>query len=405
MLLIKNIAQLLTLDPHRKGELGEIDDAALVIDDAKIVWCGKENDLPPFHLTNIIDAKKSLVLPGLIDCHSHLLFAGSRADEFLRRMNKESYEHIMALGGGIMSTVKATRAASEEELLSLCLMRADKILASGTTTLEAKSGYGLSAQEEIRHLSILKKVNESHLLDIHPTFLGAHVVPDEYKKNPHQYVKLVLEMLEQVVFERLAVDCDVFSESTAFSLKDSFTILHRAYELGMGLRAHVQQLGFSDGVKLLLRLPIKSISHADFLSEEDIGIIKASGVVVEALPFVSLFAPSSHKTPVSKLLLKEIPVALATDFNPGSAMCHDLLLAARLGVTLMGFSIKDALLGITRHAAMSLGRDDIGVLKLGAKADVLITNVKSTAELFYDWSNHPLIKVIKNGQLVKRRDF
>ena len=401
MLLIKNIKQLLSLDEAQSPKLGSINDAALVVDNERIAWCGKEHDLPQFHISKIIDARNSLVLPGLIDCHTHMIFAGTRPNEFAERMNGESYEAIMAKGGGIMNTVNATRAASDEELYALAHDRANKILANGTTTIEVKSGYGLNAGDELRILRLIKRLNEHHPLDLEPTFLGAHAVPIEFKNEPQRYVdKVVFPLLEQIACEKLALDCDVFCEQGAFSVNDAFAILHRAHELGMGLRAHVQQLGYSGGVSLLETLPIKSISHADYLSPEDFSIIKASGAVVEALPFASLFVPSPKHTPVKELIKNHIPVALATNFNPGSAMCHDLILAARLGVTYLGFSIEDAILAITRTAAQSLGREDIGSLKMGNKADVLITNSSSLNDFFYDWSKPCVHMVIKNGQVV-----
>lgn len=402
MLLINNIGTCATLDSHRDPKLGEIRDAAIVIDDDRIAWCGYEKEMPSFHINKRIDAKKCLVLPGLIDCHAHLIFAKGRADEFARRMNNESYEQIMAAGGGIMNTVQATREASDEELYRLALKRADQILAQGTTTMEAKSGYGLSLEDELRILRLIKKVNEQHPLDLHATFLGAHVVPAEYKQRSKDYVDIIVgPMLEAVAIEKLAIDCDVFCEEGAFSVADAEKILKRACNLGLGLRAHVQQLGHSGGVTLLQKLPIKSISHADFLSAEDVSIIKASGAVVEILPFASLFVRSKAKPPVELLLKADIKLALATDFNPGTAMCHDLLLAARLGITYLGFSVEQALIAITRTAACSLGRDDIGVLRQGNRADMLITNKASVNEFFYDWSNNPIRLVIKNGRLPK----
>lgn len=401
MLLITNIGTLATLDKKRDYKCGEIHSAAIVIDDDKIVWCGYQKELPRFRLTKTIDAKECLVLPGLIDCHTHIIFAKARADEFARRMNNESYEQIMSQGGGIMNTVTATRNASDEELYKEALLRADQILAQGTTTIEAKSGYGLTIDDELRILRIIKKVNETHPLDFHATFLGAHVVPTEFKPRAEHYLKMVIgPMLEAVALEKLAIDCDVFCEKGAFSTSDAEQILRRAFALGFGLRMHVQQLGYGDGISLLKKLPIKGISHADFLTAEDLSIIKASCAVVEILPFASLFVRSETKTPARLLLQNGVPLALATDFNPGTGMCHDLVLAARLGITYLGLNVEEALVAITRNAALSLGRSDIGVLALGNKADILITKVKSVNEFFYDWTKSPLRMVIKDGRVI-----
>lgn len=401
MLLIDNIGTLATLVANDQSMLGEIEDAAILIDGEKVLWCGKKASLPLHAIHDRIDADGRLVIPGLVDCHSHLIFAGSRADEFARRMNHESYQAIMHKGGGIMSTVDATRTASDEELFRLALARADRIMAAGVTTLEAKSGYGLSLEEELRALRLLKKLNQRHALDIHPTFLGAHVIPADFKDAKAKYVSLIIEdMLEQVASEQLAIDCDVFCESGAFSVDDARRILSRAHSLGFGLRAHVQQLSYSGGVLLVADLPIKSISHADFLSDRDIQLLANSTTVVEALPIAALFLRSQKITPIADLIKERIKLAIATDFNPGSAMCHDLVLAARLGVTYMGFSVNDALSGITKNAAAALGRTDIGSIKEGGLADILITNCLSVNEFFYDWTKHPAEKVIKRGLTV-----
>lgn len=300
MLLIHNIATLFSLDESFGSLLGEISDASMLIDGGNIWWCGKAEQMPAVSVTKRLDAKASIVLPGFIDCHSHLIFAGSRADEFSRRMNNESYEDIVQKGGGIMNTVIATREASDEELYSRAYKRASDALHRGTTTLEVKSGYGLTIKDELRILRVVLKLQENHPLDFHATFLGAHTVPKEYKERPSAYVDMVIEpLLREIKAENLAIDCDVFCERGAFSLLDAHQILVRAHELGFGLRAHVQQLSYeSGGVSLLKDLPIKSISHADFLSDEDISLIKEKGCVVETLPFASLFVRTTNHTPV-----------------------------------------------------------------------------------------------------------
>lgn len=402
MKLVENIKTLLTLKASNDNGLGEINDAAILINEEKIFWCGARKEMPEVQVDETIDAEGHLVLPGLIDCHTHLIFAGSRADEFRRRMNHESYLSIMEKGGGITSTVNRTRQASDEELLVLAKARADKIIKNGVTTLEAKSGYGLSLLDELRALRLIKTLDENHPLDFHPTFLGAHVVPSNFKDTREKYVALVMnEMLVQIARERLAIDCDVFCEKGAFSLDEARRILSFAEKLGLGLRAHVQQLSFSGGISLVKDLPIKSISHADFLSDEDVTLLAKYNTVVEALPFAALFLRSSQITPVMKLKEAGVKLAVATDFNPGSAMCHDLVLAARLAITYFGFSIDDAVLAITAHAAKSLGRADIGVIEENSQADLLITNCKDIAEFFYDWTKHPTEMVIKRGCRIK----
>lgn len=397
MLLINNIGCLATMD----DAVGNITDAAVLIHEDKIFWCGETKNMPAQKISKIIDAHNALVLPGLIDCHSHLIFAGSRADEFSRRMNGESYESIMAAGGGINSSVRATNSASDEELYNLAYARAIKIINQGVTTLEVKSGYGLSVEKEIRILRLIKKLNAHLDIDLHPTFLGAHVIPAAYKNKPEEYVSLVAgPMLEQIAEEKLALDCDVFCEQGAFSVEQARIILRAAQKLGLGLRAHVQQLGESGGVSLLEDLAIKSISHADFLSEQDINLIAKSKCVVEILPFANLFLRSSQKPPLKALQAAHVGLAVATDFNPGSAMCDDLILAARLALTSYNFDMISALKAITCTAAQALGRNNIGIIKPGFKADILISTSSSINEFFYDWSKSPIQAVLKNGRLI-----
>jgi imidazolonepropionase len=402
MLLINNIGTLVTMDSHQNGDLGIIKDAVVLVDGERIFWCGEEKDCPYAVVDQVIDARGCAVIPGLIDCHSHLVFAGSRTDDFRRRMSNETYQGIMHKGGGIMSTVLATRHASDDELFLLAKTRADLILKSGVTTLEAKSGYGLSVDDEVRILRLLKRLRQENALDIHATFLGAHIVPPDFKSNRKAYISEIIdEMLHRVVAENLAIDCDVFCDEGAFSVDEAHSILSRAHDLGLGLRAHVQQLELSGGVSLVRELPLKSISHADFLTEHDVAILANANVVVEALPIAALFLRSKQITPVQKLQEGNVKLAIATDFNPGSAMCHDLWLAARLGVVYFGFSIEDALVAITKNAAISLGRDDIGIIKQNSSADIVITNCMNVSDFFYDWTKPPTEKVIKRGVIVQ----
>ena len=396
MLLINNISCLATMTEEQQN----IFDAALVLDKNKISWCGSAQDIPNLKFEQIIDASNSLVLPGLIDCHTHIIFAGSRAHEFARRMNGESYAAILAQGGGILSTVKHTRESSEDQLYRIGCARAHKILRQGVTTLEVKSGYGLNYESEMRILRVINKINHEQLLDLYPTYLAAHVIPSEYKNNPEAYVNLVINWLEKISEENLARDCDVFCEAGAFSVEQAYKILKKAYEFGFGLRAHVQQLGPSGGLALLERLPIKSISHADYLSPDDLNLLARSSSIVEILPFANLFLRQTQSPPIKKLISAGVNLAIATDFNPGSAMCDDLILAARLAVTLNNFDIYSALKAITSIAAKALGYNDRGFIKPGLKADILITQCNSIDDFFYDWSKNPVRLVIKDGQLV-----
>ncbi len=400
MLLIHSVGQLLCFN---HGDVELIDNAAILIEGEHIYWCGKEEMLPKVAVNQKIDAQKKLVMPGLIDCHSHLIFAGSRADEFLQRMNNESYHSIMAKGGGIMSTVKATRQASDEELLSVALKRLERMLQKGVTTLEIKSGYGLKVNDELRILRLIKKLASLQPIDLHASFLGAHVVPAEHKNNPAAYMDLIIkEMLPLIAAENLAHDCDVFCEQGAFSIEQSRTIFKEAKRLGFGLRAHLLQLSHQDSLTLLEEFPIQSISHADFLREEDAKKVAKANTVVEIVPIATLFLRAKTMPPIGALLDAHVKLAIATDFNPGSAMCDDLLLAARLGVTMMRIAPQEAIKAITINAALALGKHDRGTIEPGKKADILLTNCDGLGELFYDWTKHPARLIIKNGQPVRK---
>jgi len=399
MLLIDNIGCLATLTGGVDAPISQVSDAAVLVEGEKIFWCGKKSSIPKVGVDERIDAEAFMVIPGLIDCHSHLVFAGTRADEFAARSRGETYQAIMKRGGGILSTVSAVRQSSDQELMAFAFARAGSILAQGVTTLEAKSGYGLSVDQELRVLRLLKALNDNHRIDIHATFLGAHVVPEEYRDDRERYLKLITEeMMERVVDEDLAKDCDVFCDTGAFSVHESELILTKAHGLGMGLRAHLNQLSNNGGISLVASFPIKSISHADHLSTEDIAILAKSSTVVEVLPFAALFLRSREHTPVEALNRASVKLAIATDFNPGSAMCHDLVLAARLAVTLFGFTVDAALYAITANAAISLGRSDIGRIVSGNLADLVITNCHDINEFFYDWTKHPVKTVIKRGK-------
>lgn len=402
MLQIKNIGQLISPKKNSQ-ELLQINQASILLENAKIFWLGSQQEQPQVKIDQSIDAKGKMVVPGLIDCHSHLFFAGSRAEEFSWRMGGQTYQEIMAKGGGINNTVSATRAISDEGLYDLAKARANKMLKSGVTTLESKSGYGLNTEQEIRLLGLMKKLNEEHDIDLYASFLGAHVVPAEYKNHREKYLHMIIEeMLPQIAEEKLAKDCDVFCEKGAFSKTETAQIFKAAKKFGLGLRMHAEQLSSQGLSELLNEFHIKSLSHCEYLQDSELELVAKKKCVVELLPVAALFLRSANlKLPcVKKMLEKNIKLAIATDFNPGSAMCDDLILAARLSLGLMPLSIEQAFLGLTLNPALALGLDDVGLLEAGAKGDLLITNCDNLNEFFYDWTKNPVVKVVKNGRLV-----
>jgi imidazolonepropionase len=393
VLLIKNIGQLFTATG-----MGVIDNAAILIEQGKIHWCGPLKALPAVNPSETIDAAGRLVLPGLIDCHTHLLFAGSRAGEFKARMENRSYEEIQRSGGGIFSTVRATVDASDSSLLESAVRHVGAMARSGVTTIEVKSGYGLSWASEMRLLRLIKELATLVPVDIHPTFMGAHAIPEEYRKHPESYVDIICrDMLPAIAEQNLARDCDIFCDRGNFDLPQAVRILRTAHTLGLGLKAHVNQLTAGQGLRLIEELPLNSVSHADFLTAQDVAILQAHSAVVEILPFANLFLRVMPQVSAHELQEKGINLAVASNFNPGSAMCHDLVLAARLAVTMLGFSLEQALLGLTAHAAWALNRPDVGQITPGAQADIVIAQAASVEEFFYDWTTNPVKQVIKRG--------
>lgn len=398
-LLVTNCSQLVTLaGPPRPRvgtelrELQVIHDGAMLVKDGRIASVGskEEIELRVSAGTEIIDAGKRVVMPGFVDAHTHLVFAGNRADEFEMRCAGVTYQEIAERGGGIRSTVRKTRAASEDELVAVGQKHARWFLQGGTTTVEAKSGYGLTVDDELKLLRSIRRVSDTTPLRCVPTFLGAHEIPDEYKKQPDDYVDLVVnEMLAKVVAGGLAEFCDIFCESKVFSVMQSERILTAAKKHGLGLRVHADQFTSSGAVELAAKLGAKTVDHLEQTTSESIAAMKKDGVQPVLLPG-SVYAIGSHKyAPARAMIESGLPVVIASDFNPGSSPTTSMTMILSLACTQMKMTPAEAVTAATINAAWSLNRGhEIGSLEPGKIADFVIHDAQDYRELAYFFGNH-----------------
>lgn len=415
-LVIKNIGQLLTMDPASGGTgdaadplagLGLILDAAVAVQGEQILFAGKESDLSgPVELndeTEVIDAGGRVVLPGLVDCHTHLVFAGNRAHEFSKRISGASYEEILAAGGGINATVEATRKALEDSLAALGLQRLDRFLSLGVTTLEVKSGYGLDTPTELKMLMAVKQLDARHIVDLVPTFLGAHVVPLEYRSKRAAYVDLVVEeMIPAVAHEKLADFCDVFCEQGAFSLDETRRILEAGLEHGLTPKLHSEQLSRSGSIDLAVELKAASVDHLENATEADARKLAGSDTVAVLLPGATYFLGKTNFAPGRMLADAGCAVAVSTDFNPGSCMSENLPLMLNMACLYNRLYPREALLGATRWAAQAVGRQDrAGTLTPGKLADVLVLDTHDYRNFVYHFGINLTHMVFKRGKQVR----
>ncbi len=411
--MIENIGQLVTCAGGKSGPvvggfgkaLGLKKSVSMAVENGKILAIGKKEVLSAqFNLDGFdrLDADGRLVTPGLVDCHTHPVFAGDRKEEFELRNQGASYESIARKGGGIFSTVRATRRASSEELETLLLARLSRFLSEGTTTLEAKSGYGLSFEDEMKQLEVIRSAQERQPVELVPTFLGAHTIPPEFKNKRKEYVRLLVERILPAVAERkLAVFCDVFVEKIAFSYAEAKEILLAGKKLGLFPKLHADQLTDGNGGKLAAEVGTVSADHLEYLSPAGIKALKKSGAVAVLLPSASFYLRAPKKPPVKKLLKAGVPVALATDFNPGTSPNFSLTFTMMLASVEWGFSAAQALIGVTHNAAFALGKgNELGLLAAGKPADLVIWEAGDYRELSYYTGVHLAKSVVKKGKVV-----
>jgi len=412
-LLIRNARQLLTLRSDQKGprakecleELGIIEDGAVVISDGKIVGVGRTQDvLKEFQVdskTNVIDAKDKAVLPGFVDCHTHPVFAATREEEFDMRVRGKSYQEIAAAGGGIKSSVKALRSKSKRELTDFALPYLDRLLSYGTTTIEAKSGYGLSLEDEIKMLEVIQELNRLHPIDLVPTLLGAHEVPPEYKDRKSEYVDLIInEMIPEVAKRKLAVFCDIFCEKGVFDIDESRRILSAAKDHGFKLKLHADQLSALGGSKLAAELGATSADHLEFVDDQGIRMMKDAGVIGVLLPGASFGLGMKEYPPARKMIDQGLPVALATDFNPGSSFTESMPMIMSLSCLMMKMTPAETVVAATINSAHAVDKaNEVGSIEKGKKADLVIWNVRNYKEIPYHYGVNMVDQVIKGGEV------
>jgi imidazolonepropionase len=387
-----------------ENDYGIIEDAALAIKDGKIVWLGPRSELPTFDVlaTPVYQGKGAWITPGLIDCHTHIIYGGNRAKEFEMRLEGASYQDIANAGGGIVSTVKATREADLETLYVSAKNRLNALMNEGVTTVEIKSGYGLETETEIKMLQIARMLGEHHPIEIKTTFLGAHALPPEYKDNSEGYIDLVCgEMLEQVVSEGLADAVDVFCESVGFSLAQTKRVFEAAQKHQLPVKLHGEQLSNMGGSELAASFKALSVDHIEYLDEQGVKALAAAGTVAVVLPGAFYFLRETKLPPFDLLRQYKVPMAIATDANPGSSPICSLQLMLNMACTLFRMTPYEALAGVTINAAKALGIDDkVGKLAIGMQADFVLWDISHPAELAYQYGVNPCQQVIKKGQII-----
>ena len=387
-------------------DVGIIEDGAVAISEGKIVEVGKtEEVLGQIKIdkeTKVVDAKDKVVSPGFVDCHTHPVFAETREEEFEMRIKGKTYQEIAASGGGIKSSVKALRSKSKQELIRLALPRLDRMLSYGTTTIEAKSGYGLSLEDEIKMLEVIEELNRIHPIDLVPTFLGAHEVPQEYKDRRDEYIELIIDgMIPEVAKRELAIFCDVFCEKGVFDIEESKKILTAAKNHGFKLKLHADQLTSLGGAKLAAQLGAVSADHLEFIDQEGIQMMKESGVIGVLLPGACFGLGIRDYPPARKMIDQGLAMALATDFNPGSSMTESMPIILSLACLMMRMTPAEAVVASTINSAYAVDNGkEIGSIEKGKKADLVIWNVQNYKEIPYHFGVNLVDRVIKDGRIL-----
>ena len=403
MPVLRNISQLATCPPGNPQEdAGLIDQAAVAWKGDRISWVGPYRELPAgFASEPVVDCKRQLVVPGLVDCHTHLCFGGWRGDEFEARLRGASYQDIAAAGGGINRTVAATRGASLGELQRKAKAALQSILRLGVTTLECKSGYGLDEANELKQLEVYRRLDSQQPVDLVPTFLGAHIIPPEHQKHRNRYIDLLCDVLiPSVTRQGLARFCDVFVEQGAYSVEEAQRILAAARAHGLGLKVHAEQLSVSGGALLAAQMGAVSAEHLEHADDAAIAALAAAGTVAVSLPLASLYLGEAY-LPARKMLAAGLAVAVATDFNPGSAPSYHLPLAMTLACVNQAMTPQEALMGATTVAARAVSlQDRVGSLVPGMQADLAIIDAPTLSHWLYHFVPNACVAVLKNGQWV-----
>ena len=386
--------------------LSIIKKAALAVTEKTISWIGKENQMPDLlkaKCPKIIDCHNGWILPGFVECHTHLIWGGSRSNEFEMRLNGASYEKISKKGGGILSTVKATRDASKDELFTLASKRVNALLKQGITSLEIKSGYGLNLEAELKILDVIRLLDENFPIHIEATFLGAHALPLEFANNPDDYIDLVtLTMLPEVKAQGIATAVDMFCESIAFTLTQTKKVFEAARDLGFNLKLHAEQLSDSKGAALASEFNALSCDHLEYLCLSGAKKMAQHNVTAVLLPGAFYFLKETKKPPVDTFRNLKIPMAVSTDLNPGSSPVHSMTLMLNMACMLFDMTCEEALLGATINGAKALGLEQSkGSIELGKDADLVVWDIDTPADLCYLAGLTPIDRVMIRGRIYK----
>ncbi|RDD63695.1 imidazolonepropionase [Ferruginivarius sediminum] len=383
---------------------GMLEDGAIAVQDGRIAWIGRHDDLegPPAALAkqvHWIDGR--WITPGFIDCHTHLVYGGNRAREFEQRLEGASYAEIARAGGGILSTVRATREADDAALYRDAVPRLKALMAEGVTTVEIKSGYGLESAAEARQLSVARRLGESFPIEVITTFLGAHALPPEFEGDADGYISYVIEtMLPDVAETGLADAVDAFCETIAFTPEQTERVLSAARRHDLPVKLHADQLSDLGGAGLAAKYGALSADHVEYTSEESVAAMARAGTVATLLPGAFYCLRETQQPPVAAFRRAGVPMALATDSNPGSSPVTSLLLMLSMGCTLFRLTPEEALAGVTRNAARALGlADDRGTLEVGKRADLCVWDIDHPAELAYRVGFNPLAYAVKDGRV------
>jgi imidazolonepropionase len=376
---------------------GLIADGAALLEGARITWVGASAEAPG--ADEVVDLEGRLVTPGLIDCHTHLVYAGSRSDEFEARLKGRSYAEIAQAGGGILSTVRATRAADEAALVSQSLTRLDALLAEGVTTVEIKSGYGLDEATELKMLRAARTLGTLRPVSVVTSYLGAHAIPPEHRQDRAGYIQLIGGLMPKL--KGLADAVDAFCETIAFSVEETDLVFTAARAHGLPVKLHAEQLSNSGGARLAARYGALSVDHLEYLDEAGVEAIARSGTVATLLPGAYYYLNETRKPPVGALRRAQVAMAVASDLNPGSSPVHSLLISMNMACVLFGLTPEEALAGTTRIAALALGLADRGRIKPGLRADLAVWNAGRPGDLAYPLGLNPLQATIHGGTCVR----
>jgi imidazolonepropionase len=414
------------MDPTRSAAYGAITDDitdemaadtigsdAIAVKGGRIAWLGSMEELPTdYDAQAVIDGDGRWLTPGLIDCHTHLVYGGNRAEEFELRLTGVAYDEIARRGGGILSTVRATRAASEEELYDSAARRLQNFLREGVTGIEIKSGYGLNRETELKMLRVARRLGEQFPVSVSTTFLGAHTLPPEYNTSGDasndrgdDYIDhLCRELLPEVTGQNLADAVDIFCESIGFNLPQAEKLFTTAQKLRLPIKAHVEQLSNMGGAALAAKFGARSVDHLEYLDKAGVAALQDSGTVAVVLPGDFYVLRETQLPPIEQLRQARIPMAIASDSNPGSSPTGSLLLMLNMACTLFRMTPEEALAGVTRHAAQALGwEQERGTLEVGKQADLVLWDIQHPAELAFAIGNNPCHSVVVGGQTVLTR--